>query len=180
MEINLCTNNIVLIGMPGCGKSSIGSLLAPALEMNFCDVDRYIEKKEQQSVAELFLHGEDYFRQIESRAIRDIYNKPSIVIATGGGVVTRHQNMVLLQQKGIIFYIERPIEMIIDSLGAASNRPLLTGNIQRIYTLYEQRKHLYEKYGHYRISNNESCQSAVEKIQEKLLAHIQIETKQEC
>ncbi|WP_312889682.1 chorismate synthase [Pelorhabdus rhamnosifermentans] len=172
MKMNLYANNVVLIGMPGCGKSSIGSLLAQALKMKFYDVDRYIEKKEQQSVAELFSHGEDHFRQIESQAIFDIYNKSSIVIATGGGVVTRHQNMVLLQQQGIIFYIERSIEMIIDSLGTAEHRPLLAGNVQRIYTLYEQRKHLYEKYGHYRILNNESCQAAVEKIQAKLLEHI--------
>jgi shikimate kinase len=156
-------NNIVLIGMPGSGKTSLGSIIAERLELDFYDIDQYIQEKENKTISELFLLGESHFRQIESNAIREVSSKKTIVIATGGGVVTRSENIAVLQQKGTIFYIDRPIEMIIETIDVAA-RPLLADNVKRIYSLYEQRKHLYEGYCHYRITNGLSLHSAVEQI----------------
>ncbi|WP_378956082.1 shikimate kinase [Pelosinus sp. sgz500959] len=161
MEIN--TNNIVLIGMPGCGKSSIGLLIGQLLNLPFYDLDSYIEETEQTNITALFQRGEDYFRQIETKAVRDIYHKTSIVISTGGGIVTRDENMTLLRQTGTIFYIDRPIEMILNS-SDLTTRPLLADNSHKIYTLYNERKHLYEEYCHFSIVNDQSLEIAAEKI----------------
>jgi shikimate kinase len=144
--------NIILIGMPGSGKTSLGLIIAERLGLAFCDIDQYIQKKENKSISELFLLGESHFRQLESNAVRDVSSRKPIVIATGGGVVTRTENIALLQETGTIFYIDRPIEMIIKSTDF-SERPLLADNVKRIYDLYEQRKHLYEESCHYRITN---------------------------
>lgn len=155
--------NIVLIGMPGSGKTSLGLIIAERLGLDFCDIDQYIQKKESKSISELFLLGESHFRQVESDAVREVSSKKPIVIATGGGVVTRSENIVLLQQTGTIFYIERPIEMIIQSTDF-SERPLLVDNVKRIYNLYEQRKHLYEESCHYRINNELPLNSVADLI----------------
>lgn len=161
--MKISTNNIVLIGMPGCGKSSIGLLLANTLGLDFCDLDAYIETKEHTTIPILFEQGEDYFRQIETNAVRDIYQKKSIIISTGGGIVTREENMTLLRQTGTIFYIHRPIEMILAS-SDLTTRPLLAEDSNRIYKLYKARKHLYEQYCDFSILNDQSLETAAEEI----------------
>jgi len=155
--------NIVLIGMPGSGKSSIGAMIAKSLQLNFCDIDKYIEATQQATIPQLFLRGEDHFRQIESKAAWVMHHKQAFVISTGGGIVTRSENMVLLRKTGTIFYLERPIDMIVSSLDI-TNRPLLAKDSHRIYTLYEERKHLYEKHCHFLIVNDQSMELAAEKI----------------
>ena len=161
MEIT--TNNIVLIGMPGCGKSSIGLLVSKILQADFVDLDHYIEEKAHTNIPELFLLGEDYFRQLESTAVREICQKKAVVISTGGGIVTRLENMILLRETGTIFYIERPIDMILTS-SDLTNRPLLAEDSNKIYTLHKERKHLYEKYCHFEIANHQSIEMAAEQI----------------
>lgn len=156
-------NNIVLIGMPGSGKSSIGSIISKKLKADFYDTDLYIEEKEQKKIPELFLEGEDYFRQLESNAVRELYRKKSAVIATGGGIVTRPENMSLFSETGTIIYIERPIQMILES-SDLTTRPLLAKDNNTIFALYQQRKHLYEAYCHYRILNNGSVETAADQI----------------
>ena len=160
-------NNIILIGMPGCGKTTLGSLIAERLELEFYDIDQYIEKKENKKIAEIFLLGEPHFRKIESEAIREVSRKKPVVIATGGGAVTRPENIEHLQFKGTIFYIERSLEKIIATTDM-TGRPLLVDNAKRIYTLYEQRKHLYETQCHHQITNNQSLEFATEQILEKI------------
>jgi len=155
--------NIILIGMPGCGKSSIGSMVSKVLEMDFCDLDNYIEDREHTSIPELFKISEDHFRNAESSAAAEISQRQGIVISTGGGIVTRSENMEMFSKTGIIFYIERPIEMILKTSDLRT-RPLLAKDHTRIYTLYENRKHLYEKYCHFRIINDQSISIAVDQI----------------
>ena len=156
-------HNIVLIGMPGSGKSSIGFMLSKKLQTTFYDMDLYIEEREQKSIPELFQFGEDYFRQLESKAVRELYQKRSNIIATGGGIVLRPENMSLLCETGIIIYIDRPIEMILESSDLTS-RPLLAKDNSRIFALHQERKHLYEAYCQHRIMNNGSLETAVEQI----------------
>ena len=157
------STNIVLIGMPGCGKSSIGLMISKILQTDFYDLDQYIEEKEQTCIRELFLAGEDYFRTLESSAVREIYPKQSVVISTGGGIVTRPCNMILLKKTGIIFYIDRPIEMILES-SDFTNRPLLAADSNRIYTLQKERKHLYEEYCDFHIINDKSLEIVADQI----------------
>ena len=161
--MKVSTNNIVLIGLPGCGKSSIGLMISNILQTDFYDLDNYIEEKEQTSISEIFQLGEDYFRKLESSAVREIHHKQSVVISTGGGIVTRPDNMILLRKTGTIFYIERPIEMILESSNF-TNRPLLALNSNKIYTLHEERKHLYAKYCDFRIINDRSLEVAADLI----------------
>lgn len=161
--MGISTNNIVLIGMPGCGKSSLGLLLSKLLGLDFYDLDNYIEEKAHTSITALFQLGEDHFRQLETSAVREIHHKTSAVISTGGGIVTRLENMTLLRQTGTIVYIDRPIEMILNS-SDLTNRPLLAEDNNKIYTLYEKRKHLYEEYCHFSIVNDQSLEIAAEEI----------------
>jgi len=156
-------NNIVLIGMPGSGKTSIGTLVAKILRLDFCDLDNYIEEKAQTAIPQLFLRGEDYFRQLESTAVQEVYHKQAVVISTGGGIVTRAENMILLRKTGTVFLIERSIDMILESLDI-TGRPLLAKDRNKIYSLYDERKHLYEQYCHFRITNDQSIDIAADKI----------------
>ena len=149
--------------MPGCGKSSIGLLLSKLLDIEFYDLDNYIEEKEQKSITALFELGEDHFRQLETKAVRELHTKTSTIISTGGGIVTRAENMTLLRQTGTIFYIDRPIEMILSS-SDLTNRPLLAKDNNKIYALYKERKHLYEQYCDFSILNDQSLEIAADKI----------------
>lgn len=162
-HLGMNTTNIVLIGMPGCGKSSIGEMVSKILHTDFYDLDAYIEEKAQTSIPEIFQRGEEYFRQLESNAVQEIYQKEATVISTGGGIVTRPENMRLLQATGTIFYIERPLELILQSSDLTS-RPLLAKDNTKIFSLHEQRKPLYEKYCHFRIVNDQSLLQAAEEI----------------
>lgn len=137
--------NIVLIGMPGSGKTTIGKILAEKLKMSFIDLDQYIEEFSGETIAEIFKKGEDCFRDIETSAINSLYDKEDAIISTGGGVIKRKENISSLQRKGIIIFIDRPIEEIAKDVDIGS-RPLLAGGVERIYELYKERYDLYKEY----------------------------------
>ena len=107
------TENIVLTGMPGAGKSTVGRLLAKALDMDFVDSDEEIIKKAGCSIPEIFSEsGEDVFRDIESEVIKELSTRKNTVIATGGGVILRRENTDLLRENGRIYFLDRPLENI--------------------------------------------------------------------
>lgn len=155
--------NIVLIGMPGCGKTSIGNILAEKLGMEFIDIDKYIEEKEERSITEIFNYGEDYFRKIESKAVKELSGKLSTVISTGGGVVKSYSNIEMLNKNGIIIFINRPIEDIISDVDISS-RPLLKEGKEKIYNLFKQRYSLYKKYCNCEIINDIELNEVVNRI----------------
>ncbi|MFL0269715.1 shikimate kinase [Candidatus Clostridium radicumherbarum] len=155
--------NIVLIGLSGCGKTSIGKMIAEKLLLPFYDVDEYIEKKENKLIKDIFLLGEVYFRKLETTAIEEISKKCPIVISTGGGVVKVLSNMETLQKNSIIFFINRPIENIIQDIDI-SNRPLLSGDVSKIYKLYEERYDLYKKNSNFEVLNDKNLEDVVNKI----------------
>jgi replication-associated recombination protein RarA len=97
--------SIVLIGMPGCGKSAIGQILAVKLGMSFLDVDTFIEADTEQTITEMFKNGEEGFRDIEAKAVLQVSEKAPVVISTGGGVIKRYENILNLKKNGIIIYI---------------------------------------------------------------------------
>ncbi len=155
--------NIVLIGMPGCGKTTIGNLLVQRLNMEFIDIDKYIEEKEKRSITDIFNYGEDYFRKIESKAVEEVSNKFSMVISTGGGVVKLYSNIERLNKNGIIIFINRSIEDIISDVDISS-RPLLKDGKDKIYKLFKQRYYLYKKYCDYEIMNDTELNEVVDRI----------------
>ncbi|SMB90364.1 shikimate kinase [Desulfonispora thiosulfatigenes DSM 11270] len=159
------SKNIVLIGMPGCGKTSIGKNLAEQLKMNFIDVDEYIEQKMQISIPEIFKQGEEHFRKIETRCIEELSKLSSTIISTGGGVVKSPLNIEFLKENGIIIFINRPLENIVNDIDIGV-RPLLADGKEKIFKLYQDRIGLYNKYKDYEIINDSSLENVMEKMSE--------------
>lgn len=155
--------NIVLIGMPGCGKTTIGKRLAERLGRSFCDADQFLEKTENTTIKELFALSEEHFRDAETRTIKKLSSEKGLVIATGGGVVKRPENMMVLKSSGIIFFIDRAPELICGDIDTDS-RPLLAAGRERIYQLYAERIALYRKYQDFCVTNQGQIETVVTEI----------------
>jgi shikimate kinase len=160
----MLNKNIVLIGMPGCGKTTIGKILAEKLKIEFCDVDKYIEKTQGKSIPDIFKNGEDYFRKIESEAVEEISSLWPKIISTGGGVVKNFHNIKLLKKNGIIVFINRPLEKIISDVDTQS-RPLLKDGKEKLYKLFEERYFLYKEYCDFEALNEGRVEKTLEKIE---------------
>lgn len=155
--------NIVLIGMSGCGKTTIGKLLAEKLEYNFVDVDEYIENKEGMKIKEIFRKGESYFRKLENVYISKITHSKDTVISTGGGVILNISNIIELKRNSLIIYIYRDLVNIINTIDT-DDRPLLNNDINIIFKIFEKREQLYEKYCDFKVYNNDNICDTVNKI----------------
>ena len=138
-EIMLLKENVVLTGMPGSGKSTIGKLLAENLGKLFIDTDAEIIKKINKPIPEIFAEfGEAGFRKIENEVIKELSSVQSAVIATGGGAILNSENFDFLRQNGKIYFIDRDIEHI----AATSDRPL-SSNRCDLEKRYKERYPLY-------------------------------------
>jgi len=155
--------NIVLIGMPGSGKSTIGRLLSQHLNMNFIDMDDYIVKMEGKSVKELFAVSEDCFRDAETMCSLELSNMNSIVVAAGGGIIKRKENIDNLKKSSIIIFINRPLEEILKDIDCGV-RPLLAEGKKKLYDLYDERIHLYKEYCDIEIECSGTIQDTLNKI----------------
>ncbi len=155
--------NIVLIGMPGSGKTTIALKLQEQINMKVIDMDTYIENKYHKSINDLFLMGENYFRKCESDCCKEVAMMDNVVIATGGGVVENSLNMEVLKRNGKIIFIHRDIEKIIQDI-QIENRPLLKNNKEEIYSIYNRRQNMYIKYADVMIDNHCTITDIVEKI----------------
>lgn len=155
--------NIVLIGMPGCGKSTLGFFLSKKLGLDFIDLDVYIETKENKKIPEIFQKGEDYFRDLEAKSVEEVSEYNSIIISTGGGVIKREENIKNLKHNGKLIFIDRPLEKILEDIDT-ENRPLLKYKKDNLYNLYKERYDLYKKYADYRILNESSLEEALNEI----------------
>ena len=150
--------NIILIGMPGCGKSTIGKMLSKKLDKSFIDADEEIIRKANMTITDIFTTwGEEGFRKIETEVLAELGQKSNLIIATGGGCVTRQENYNSLHQNGTIYWIQRDISML-----PTDGRPLSqTNNLSQMYLT---RKPLYEKFADETVVNDESVSNAVNKI----------------
>jgi len=150
--------NIVLIGMPGCGKSSIGRALAELTGRKFVDADEYLMEKYGMFAGDMIVEkGEEFFRGAETEVLSELGKQSSLIIATGGGCVTRARNYPQLHQNGRIFWIKRNLEEL-----PTEGRPLSQRN--SLSELYEKRKTLYESFADAIIENDGSIDSAAAKI----------------
>lgn len=145
-------SNIVLIGMPGCGKTTVGKVLAKRLGYKFCDMDSYIQEISKKTIKELFEHGEENFRDWETKACEELSRCNKTIIASGGGVVKREKNIEILKKSCTILFIDRPVERIINDVDINS-RPLLKDGKERLYNLYDERYELYKKAADIQILN---------------------------
>ena len=154
--------NIVLIGMPACGKSTIGYWLSKKINYSFVDVDRYLEEKENRIISDIFSNeGEEYFRELETKYLKELSEKEGIIISTGGGAVKNKENIDILKENGIIVFLNRTIDDI--SRENHRNRPLLQ-NPDNIRKLYDERIKLYRQYADIIIKNDDSMDVIVDRI----------------
>lgn len=153
---------IILIGMPGSGKTTIGRIASKILKIKHWDTDKLIQKKENNFISEIIKKkGEDYFRKIESQVIKDLLDYPEGIITTGGGVVKNICNINILKQLGTIVWIKREIDEIAKE--DHSKRPLIQSK-EDLQKLYIERKDLYQKYSEYIILNKGSLQESVKNL----------------
>ena len=150
--------NIILIGMPGCGKSTVGQELATVLGKRFVDADTVTEEIAGMPIPEIFSKlGEDAFRNWETAALSGLGMQSGLVIATGGGCVTRNRNYPLLHQNGTVFWIKRSLECL-----PTDGRPL--SQIHPPEEMYRIRKPLYEAFADHIIDNNGDLSDTVRQI----------------
>ncbi len=156
---------IALIGMMGCGKSTIGEKLSERLNIEFTDTDEYIEKTENKSINDIFKDkSEEYFRKVENKAIEELSKKDNIILSTGGGIIKNKNNIdILIENNFIIIFIERDINKIVETI-EQENRPLIRDNINKLYNIYKERESLYKEYSNYTIQNNDLLDKALEQI----------------
>ena len=147
-DLERAIENIVLIGMPGCGKSSIGKRLAKRLGRELVDSDDAVKQETGKAPGDIIKEsGEAAFRKIEEGVIRNLAGRHSLVIATGGGVPTRRANVRALKQNGRIFFIDRDPDKL-----STYNRPLSQNG--GVYKLYEERYDIYKDACDVRKENN--------------------------
>ncbi len=153
--------NIVLVGMPGSGKSHIGKLLSAELDRPFADCDEMIVRREG-NIEDIFSrHGEEYFRQVETEVIKEISKESGYIISTGGGCVTQERNFDLLHQNSVVFWLNRNIDTL-----PTDGRPLSKqGNLK---DMYKKRKPMYGHFCDFEVDNNGTPDETVNKIKELL------------
>ena len=153
--------NIVLIGMPSAGKTTIGKMLEKKLGKEFIDLDDMIIAKAGKSIPEIFQEsGETGFRAIETEVAIEASKMNNKIIATGGGVVKHKVNMDFLRLNGITIFIDRDIDKLISS---DPNRPLSSSK-QALQQMYKERYPLYQKYAAYIAVNNANIEETVDDI----------------
>lgn len=151
--------NVILIGFMGVGKSTIANGLAKSLGFNVLDTDKMIEDSQSRSINEIFTtEGEKPFREMESLILGDLLGSTDrSVISTGGGIITREQNIKVLKSIGIVFWLDAGVDSILDRVSGNRDRPLLRTENPRetIVDLLSEREPLYESCADERIQTDD-------------------------
>ena len=140
--------NIALVGMMGCGKTTIGKLIAKELGFSFIDTDELIVEEENRSINKIFEeNGEEYFREIETSILIKTLNNDNQIISTGGGIIKKDENIKLLKEKSIFIYLEADDKTLYNRVKNNKGRPLLNvDNMQeKITTLLKERENKYKQ-----------------------------------
>ena len=154
--------NVVLIGMPGCGKSAVGRTLARRLGKPFVDLDHLAADRAGKSIPEIFAQeGEDAFRSLESELVREAGAQTGCVLSTGGGVVTREENYPPLHQNGVIVHIRRDIRLL-----PTAGRPVSQST--DLHALWRRREPLYHAFADLTVDNDSTIEGAAAEIEKEL------------
>lgn len=154
--------NIVLIGMPGCGKSTVARLLSQALQRPVVDADEEICHAAGCGIPEIFANGgEEAFRKLETKVLRQLGMQSGKIIATGGGCVTREENYPLLHRNGKIIWLERQLNKL-----PSDGRPL--SQATKMETMYAVRKPMYQRFADHIVSNDGPVEQTVDAIRRLL------------
>lgn len=160
-EIGAQTLNLILVGMPGCGKSTLGQAVAAALQREFVDCDAEIVRRAGKSIPEIFAQdGEGAFRALESGVLADVCRGHGLVISTGGGAVLRAENRDTMRQNGRVCLIRRALALL-----PRDGRPL-SASEDAVARLWEARRAAYETAADFPVENVGTVEEAAEKIRE--------------
>ena len=164
--------NIVLVGFMGTGKSTVGRVIAQKLGFHFIDTDDVIEQTSKAKISDIFAeHGEVYFRDLESQAVKSVALMKNQVVATGGGVVLRSSNIDLLRTGGPIFCLNATPKAIWDRVRSSQSRPLLRGPdpLKKIETLLDKRAPYYALADH----QIETTGVSVDRVANEIISYIE-------
>ena len=157
-QVGAQMQNVILIGMPGSGKSTVGRLLAEKLGRRLADADEEIDARIGMSIPDYFAReGEEAFRKAETAVLADLGKQSGLVIATGGGCVTRDENYDLLHQNGVIVWLRRDLKAL-----PVDGRPV--SQRDGVAAIYEKRKPMYERFADFSADNDGSPADTAEKI----------------
>lgn len=169
---SLFSQNIMLIGFMGTGKSTVAAYLSQMLAMEVVEMDAMIVEKEQMSINEIFeKYGEDYFRDVESKTIVELQGKSQLVVSCGGGVVLRDENIKNMKKNGRIVLLTASPETIYERVKDSTERPILNNqmNVSFISELMEKRRERYLQAADIMIDTDhkkveEICEEMVERL----------------
>ena len=158
--------NVILVGMPSCGKSTIGVVLAKTMNKGFVDTDLLIQQKEGKTLQNIINeHGNDYFHHVEDSVLLET-NVRNFVIATGGSAIYFDRAMEHFKENGKVVYLKVSLETILERLNNIKTRGVTLGKGQTIEDLYKQRVPLYEKHADLVI---EAEHLTIEEVVEKII-----------
>lgn len=155
--------NIVLIGMPGSGKTTLGKQLASRLGRTFVDADDFVVQLEGKTIADMFAVSEEYFRDAETKAAQELAKRRGLVVACGGGVIKRSVNIEIFKETGVVIFLDRSPDDIVTDVDVAS-RPLLKDGKQKVYDLYDERIALYWAAADYTIVNDKKAEEILDEL----------------
>ena len=154
--------NIALVGMPSCGKTTMARLLSEKLNRDYFDTDKLIQEREGK-IQEIFeKKGENYFRDLETKVLEEVSKKTGVIIATGGGTPLREINRDLLLQNSLVIYLDRDIKNL-----ETEGRPL-SKNLEALEKMYGERNKIYQDISHIKIKVIEDEEKTLEKILEEI------------
>lgn len=160
--------NIVLIGMMGCGKSTIGALLSEKLGRKLVDTDALIVEREGRSISEMFAAaGEGYFRDLELSVSRELGEKEGLIIACGGGLPMRPDCITALKQSGVVFWLRRDPGETYDTMDTAG-RPLAQQGREDFLARFAQREPVYRQWADHVIDDFSSPECTMNQVLEAL------------
>ena len=159
--------NVIFVGMPGCGKTSIGKAYANLVKRSFLDTDIFVEQA-GMPIPQIFeKYGEEAFRDKETAAISMLSAMSEKVIATGGGAVKREKNVEMMKQNGVVVYLKRDLDKL-----STEGRPLSQGGDEKILKLYEERHALYENAADVIIETHEDVEECADRLYKMILEEL--------
>lgn len=166
--------NIVLIGMRGSGKSTIGKLLAKKLNRDYEELDKLIEQRVKMPISKFVKKaGWEHFRDVESEIVNRLSQKDNIVIATGGGVILCEENVRHLRKNGYIIWLHAKLDILAERIGSDTKRPFLTDAktvIDDLRNVFAQRQDLYKGTSRFIIDTGRKSES---EVVDTIMNHVQ-------